>query len=225
MSLRLDWATYESAKYACQNWHYSKCLPKSKLVKIGVWEDDKFIGVVIYSYGSCYNLGKPYGLSMTQCCELTRIALNKHSNPVSKILSISLKFLKCFCPGMRLVVSFADPRQNHHGGIYQATNWIYTGQSSSSTCLKKGAETLHERSFGNRYGSHSKETIKKHGYESVRIEGKYRYIFPMDKKFYESIKYLSQPYPKRATSIDSDATDFRSEKGGANPTVALHSKK
>ena len=225
MSLRLDWATHESAKYACQNWHYSRCVPSGKLVKIGVWEDDKFIGVVIYCHGSCFNLSKPYGLSMIECCELGRIALDKHQNPVSKILSISLKFLKRFCPGIRLVVSFADPEQNHHGCIYQATNWIYTGKSSSSTCLKKGAETLHERTFGERYGSRSKETIKKNGYEIVRIEGKHRYIFPFDKEIYERVNSLSKSYPKRATSIDSDATGFQSEKGGVNPTVAVHGRK
>ena len=43
MSLRLDWCSYAAAKYACENWHYSKCLPASKIVKIGVWEDEKYL--------------------------------------------------------------------------------------------------------------------------------------------------------------------------------------
>jgi hypothetical protein len=28
--LKIDWASHEAAKYACENWHYSKCLPAGK---------------------------------------------------------------------------------------------------------------------------------------------------------------------------------------------------
>ena len=125
--LKIDWATHEAAKYAVENWHYSKSIPKSKLVKIGVWENQKFIGVVIFSSGATPNLGSPYGLTQRECVELSRVALNKHFTPVSRILSIALKFLVNVNPKLRLVVSFADRDQSHHGGIYQATNWIYDG--------------------------------------------------------------------------------------------------
>ena len=43
--LKIDWATHKAAKYACENWHYSKCLPSGKTVKLGVWEDNNFIGI------------------------------------------------------------------------------------------------------------------------------------------------------------------------------------
>jgi hypothetical protein len=41
VDLKLDWATHAAAKYACENWHYSKCSPSplTKPVKIGVWFD------------------------------------------------------------------------------------------------------------------------------------------------------------------------------------------
>ncbi|MGV2431812.1 UNVERIFIED_CONTAM: protein Mom, partial [Pseudomonas aeruginosa] len=78
------------------------------------------------------NLLKPYGLTQIQGCELTRIALKNHKTPVSKILSIAIKFLKKQNPKLKLIVSFADPEQGHHGGVYQATNWIYSGQSGES---------------------------------------------------------------------------------------------
>jgi hypothetical protein len=50
-NLVVNWATYEAAKYACLNWHYSGTVPVGKLVKVGAWEDGKFIGVVIFSCG------------------------------------------------------------------------------------------------------------------------------------------------------------------------------
>ena len=78
MSLHLDWVGHDAIKYACFNWHYSKSLPISKTVKIGVWEDDKFIGVIVYANGACPHLHKMFGLSRFQVCELVRIALKKH---------------------------------------------------------------------------------------------------------------------------------------------------
>ena len=79
-NLKISWATFESTKYACLNWHYSKCVPVGKLVKIGAWEDNKFIGVVLFGRGANQHLGKPYNLEQTECVELVRIALNRHKN-------------------------------------------------------------------------------------------------------------------------------------------------
>ena len=131
--LRIDWASHEAAKFACENWHYSQCLPVGKLVKVGAWEDGKYIGCVIFGRGANHNMLKPFGLSQDEGCELVRVALKSHKTPVSRILSISLKFLKLKCPELRLVVSYADADQNHHGGIYQATNWIYDGLKNQGT--------------------------------------------------------------------------------------------
>lgn len=130
--LRIDWATHEAAKYACINWHYSKCIPVGKLVKVGAWENGKFVGVVLFARGATPNLGSPYGLGQDECVELVRIALTKHEIPVSRIASLAMKFLHRSNTKLRLVVSFADQSQGHHGGIYQAGNWIYTGQGDSA---------------------------------------------------------------------------------------------
>jgi hypothetical protein len=144
--LKIDWASHEAAKYACENWHYSKCLPVPPLVKIGAWEDNKYIGCVVFSRGASSNLLKPYGLEQVEGCELTRVALNKHKSSVSKILSIAMKFLKKNSPDLKLIVSFADPNEGHHGGIYQATNWIYAGRSAKSfKYLDKNGREWHSR--------------------------------------------------------------------------------
>lgn len=118
-SLRLDWASHEAAEYACRKWHYSGCISAGKSVKVGIWEDGQFIGVVVFGLGATPNLSKRYGLTMEQCCELTRVALTTHQTPVTRILSIAMKMLRTRCPGVRLIVSFADTAQGHHGGIYQ----------------------------------------------------------------------------------------------------------
>ena len=56
---------------------------------------------------------------MTECAELCRVALTKHETPVSKIISIACRMLKKAMPGLRLVVSFADPERGHVGVVYQ----------------------------------------------------------------------------------------------------------
>ena len=114
-ALKVDWATHEAAKYACEKWHYSKCIPKSKLTKIGVWENGKYIGVIIYGVGATFSLVSKYGLKPEEGCELVRVALTCHATPVTRIVAISLKLLKKTFDGIRLVVSFADPEQGHHG--------------------------------------------------------------------------------------------------------------
>jgi hypothetical protein len=52
MNFKLAFTTKEAAKYSVENWHYSRCLPAGKMVIIGVWENDRFIGTIIYSFGA-----------------------------------------------------------------------------------------------------------------------------------------------------------------------------
>jgi len=219
--LHLDWASTPAARFACENWHYTGSLPVGKLVKVGVWEQQKFIGVVLFAWGMNKDLGSPYGLQMAECCELVRVALTKHQAPVSKIMARALKMLKQQSPGLRLVVSFADPAQGHHGGIYQACNWVYTGTTAPSFEFVLDGKSLHKRSFtGDCFGK-GKVALPK-GANKVKTPGKHRYIFALDKDMQESIAKLSRPYPKRAASIDGDATVNQAVESGSTPTAALH---
>lgn len=74
--LVVDWCSYEAAKYAVEHWHYSERMPAGKLVKLGIWENSCFVGVVVFGRGAIYNIGKPFGLGQTECVELVRVALN-----------------------------------------------------------------------------------------------------------------------------------------------------
>ena len=144
-ALRCDWASHDAAAYACNHWHYSKSVPVPPLVKVGAWECGDFIGCVIFSRGASSNLLKPYGLKQDEGCELTRVALSEHKVQVTRVIKIAVKMLKQQCPGLRLVVSFADPHQGHHGGIYQGGNWIYAGTTSAGREYWKHGRKLHSR--------------------------------------------------------------------------------
>lgn len=214
-NLKIDWASHEAVKFACENWHYSKCLPAGSLVKVGIWEDEKFIGCVIFSRGATPNLGKPYGMTQLECCELTRIAIKNHKTPVSKIMMICIKFFKKRNPGIKLIVSFADPSQGHHGGVYQATNWIYTGKTPPAKFGLLNGKIIHPRTIQ----TMSLEKRKKLSY--VLKEGKYRYLFPLDESTRKLVEVLRIKYPKRVEH-ESNAVSFHETEGGAVPTDALH---
>lgn len=196
--LRIDWATHSAAKFACENWHYSGCIPKSKLVKFGVWEDDKFVGVVIYGVGATSDLVKKYGLLPQEGCELVRVALTTHKTSVSRLIAISLMLLKRSFGGLRLVVSFADPDAGHHGGIYQAGGWIFSGNTQASDEYIFLGKRWQGRSFRNSHkGMENHPSVQK-----IKGSSKHRYLMPLDYEMREKILPLAKPYPKRAKEQD-----------------------
>lgn len=195
-NLKIDFCTHAAAKYACEHWHYSRCLPAGKIVKVGAWEDGKYIGCVLFSRGANNNAPKSFNVKVTECCELTRVALNKHKTPVSRILKIALKLLKNNSPGLKVIFSYADKtHQSHHGGIYQANGWLYLGERKTSD---KGAyylirgKRMHGRSARAKYGHESKFPKP---WKHLPSETKHLYVKIFDNEY--ELKHKVLPYPKR----------------------------
>ena len=111
-------------------------------------------------------------------------------------------------PGMRLIVSFADPFYGHHGGIYQAGNWIYSGDSSPSYMylLKNGA-MAHKRRFTGE-GWNAPQPIPR-GAKKIRVPGKHRYLMPLDADMRARVLPLSKPYPKRPKQAEAGPPEMR----------------
>ena len=205
VDLRVDWCSYKAAKYAVEHWHYSQAMPTPPAHYIGVWESGAFVGCVIFGRGSNNNGHKPYGVKMTEFCELTRVAMRDHVSPVSQVVAKSLKLLKTRSVGIRLVVSYADPNHAHTGAIYQAGNWIYTGKTSADfEAIDKSGRKWHSRQVSRtgvsrQYGEFRR--VPKHSEcIIVPLEGKHRYLYPLDRAMRRQIVPLAQPYPKRETS-------------------------
>jgi len=126
--------------------------------------------------------------------ELNRLCVNDglEKNVLSYFVSNSLKSL----PNDLIIVSYADTSQGHHGYIYQATNWIYTGLSAKRT----------ERYDILNPNKHSKSVTenKNNNYQDLAIRQrpqKHRYIFfTGNKKLKSKLKYKEQPYPKGENS-------------------------
>ncbi|KWN78331.1 hypothetical protein WM24_29585 [Burkholderia ubonensis] len=194
--LRLDWCTHEAATYAVMHWHYSKRMPMPPLVRIGVWERERFVGCVLFGRGASPMLGAPYGLSQLECCELVRIALTAHTAPVSRIVKLAIRLLRENSPGLRLIVSFADATRGHHGGIYQAGNWLYLGKTAASVEYFHDGRWKHQREVsGGAFGGQRK-IADPTGLPKRRTEGKHRYAMPLDDDIRAKLAPHGLPYPK-----------------------------
>lgn len=197
-TLRVDWCSHEAAKYAVENWHYSARLPMPPLVKVGAWEDTKFIGCVLFGRGANNSIGKEYGLSQTTCCELVRIALvNNHQTPVSKIGALALRFLRVKSPGLRLVISYADEEQGHVGSIYQAMNWLYVGRSQGSVEFFHQGRWKHNREITSGAFGGKRKYFDISSLPQRKTKGKHKYLMPLDDSMKKQLQPHSRPYPKK----------------------------
>lgn len=215
VELRVDWCSHEAAKYAVLHWHYSRRMPTNKLAKLGVWEQGKFIGAVIFGTGAAQHIGSPYGLTHQQVCELVRVALNSHATPVSKIVSLAMKELVKEYSGLKLIVSYADTDKNHHGGIYQAMNWLYVGTTKPDKEYLVDGVWRHHRSANSIAGSVA-------GLPSKPTSVKHKYLYPLDRAMRKQIAPLAKPYPKRlpcGQSVEGDTSSDQLEEAGSIPAA------
>lgn len=197
-SLHLAFCSFAAAKYAVLHWHYSRTMPVSKRVCVGVWEHGAFVGAVVFAWGATPYIGDPFGLPMTQCAELVRVALRAHQAPVSRIVTIAVRLLVKQSPGLRVLVSYADTAHGHHGGIYQAAGWYYLGMTKEVDGYMLAGKQLHRRAYtGHNYGAPRLKVPA--GATKVHLPGKHKYVLPLDAAIRAQLAPLRQPYPKRGT--------------------------
>lgn len=224
MNITVAPCSHEAAKYAVENWHYSQAMPVGKLVRYGIWEDDTFVGCVLYGRGANNVLGNPYKLDMTECVELVRIAMREHRSPVTQSVADTLKKLKASNPRLRLVVSFADPEQGHHGGIYQAGNWIYAGVSNTADEYIVNGVRTHGRSLRAKRASMGDPTreqntlmwARKHldpNTQQVAASRKHRYLYPLDKAMRRKIEKLriQHPHAVEGSEVSRDTSGIEGQ--------------
>ena len=138
-----------------------------------------------------------------QTLELNRLVVNDALG--KNVLSFFISKCLLMLPKPLCVVSYADSNAGHHGYIYQATNWIFTGKTEPrSKFVDINGKDVHERTIWSRYGDESKALASGEIIKSIQ-EGKYRYFqFLGDKKIVKRMKellaYPIQKYPKGQNS-------------------------
>lgn len=136
-------------------------------------------------------------LELDEVLELTRLVIldGYGKNIESHVISKSFEWLKNNAKEVKVLVSYADPEQNHTGGIYRATNWLYQGCGYSklmpdfSIRLKEDDLWIHSRTVGSKFGNKRVENLAKaigHTFWRKEETAKHRYIYflcpPREKK-------------------------------------------
>ena len=85
-----------------------------------------------------------------------------------------------------IIVSYADSGVGHHGYIYQATNFLYTGATKERTDQYRPGNK-HHRHADDRYKHLRKVRTAKH---------RYVYFTGDKKKYMKLLNYKILPYPK-----------------------------
>jgi len=212
--LRLDWVDGEAARFACKRWHYTRTMPVAP-VKIGIWEDEKFAGVILFGVGSGRAThGGRFGLKKHHdIAELCRIAMAPwHQTPVSRCLAIATRMLKKQSPNLRMLISFADIAQGHHGGIYQANGWLYLGVTESDLAFIVNGKRKHNKTIRIAVANTRRDRplaerrkpaidwLHEHidpNARRVELPGKHRYVLPLDDEMRSRLLPMVLPYPKR----------------------------
>lgn len=226
--LRLDFCSHDAARHSVLRWHYSRRMPRCKLVKVGVWEGGRFVGAIIYGLGANRHLARPFGLKDTEAAELVRVALAPgREHPTSQCVAISLRLLHRQSPGLKLVVSYADAGQGHVGTIYQAGGWLYLGTSDQSYIRVLG-RIEHPRTLYDRFGRNGQSIPWLRAQvdpkaERVPMASKHKYVYPFDKGLRRELAAKALPYPKHAAEVTpGDTPGSQPGEGGSRPTRPLH---
>jgi len=145
--------------------------------------------------------------------ELTRLFIfdDYGKNTESVVLSKTFNWLKENASEIKVLVSYSDPEQGHLGIIYQATNWIYQGNSirlmpNYAIRLTEDGKWMHSRNVTTKFGSHNLEKLKKkigHTFWRKEEPEKHRYLYLLcgkkdKKKIMNTLIHKPKPYPKDA---------------------------
>lgn len=186
--------------------HYSGRKPQVKWA-FGWFDDDgNLLAVCTFGKPASDSLctgvcGKKYKSNVYELNRLCREPVDMP--PLSQFVSKCLRELK---KENLIIISYSDTAMNHHGYIYQACNFLYTGATLRRTD-KWTPSGKHSRHYNNdEQGEYRKVRSSKH---------RYIYFCTSDKKlkreWMNSLNYKIQKYPKGDNNKDYRLGDFLKE--------------
>ena len=213
-----------SAKKMVVKYHYSHLWTKCS-VALGLFYDtgkqhaffdeaeEKMIGVIVYGDPVGRNSGSSIaeGLEHTQVYELARLYIHDGygCNIESWFISQSMDWLKNNFSHILALISYASPMEGHVGTIYQATNWLYQGNSLrwNDGWLFKFEEDgrwIHGRTIFPHYKTNDPQEIRKKVTSAFWVKKelrKHRYVYILagkkeKKRILNNLKHPTFPYPK-----------------------------
>lgn len=201
--ITLKRATADAVRYACMNFHYAKAIPPALYAYNVYNETQEWCGVIIYGNGGNSNIATPFGMKSGEVLELVRVALNGKQLCTSECVGASIRKVHKDAPHIKLLVSYADMDQSHMGTIYQATNWIYLGETNvgaKNSAFIVNGKRLHPATLKVRGWKQNEEWLKQNidpNAKALVTKGKRKYIWVFDKKLRKEWQKKALPYPKK----------------------------
>ena len=213
-----------TAKKMVVKYHYSQLWTKCS-VALGLFTEtgnqhsffdeaeEKMIGVCVYGDP----IGRLTGQSISdeidrdEVLELTRLFIHDGygCNIESWFISQSMDWLKINFSHILALISYASPMEGHVGTIYQATNWLYQGNSLrwNDGWLFKFEEDgrwIHGRTIFPHYKTNDPQEIRKKVTSAFWVKKelrKHRYVYILagkkeKKRILNNLKHPTFPYPK-----------------------------
>lgn len=166
--------------------HYSGRKPHIAIA-FGLYTDNVLQAVCTFGKPASHSLckgicGEEYANKVYELNRLCR--LDTYDKPLSQFVGACLRNLKV---NNWIIVSYSDMAMTHHGYIYQACNFLYTGATKSRTDFYSGEK-------------HSRHSRPVEGLRQFR-SSKHRYVYicgdkRFKKKILEVLNYKVMPYPK-----------------------------
>ncbi len=171
----------------------------------GLFELDELVGVIVFGKPASYTLcnGIAGNDESKNVMEFNRLWVDDRmpKNTESWFISRAMKQFP-----FEIIVSFADTEQGHIGYIYQATNWLYCGESKRQKYfrVKRCSKNIGGAKYRRRVRMAKEKIIELYGWSFVEeyySSLKHRYIYfnctkQRRKELLKKLKYEIQPYPK-----------------------------
>lgn len=168
--------------------HYAGREPKITKA-FGLYENNNLVAACTFGKPATPRLCEGIcGKEFSHCVfELNRlIRIDEYKGQLSEFVARCLRELK---KEDWIVVSYSDSGMSHHGYIYQACNFLYTGRTEQRT----------DRYTEGHHARHA--TDHKEGIRQIRTS-KYRYVYfctssrKLKKQWMNALNYNILPYPK-----------------------------
>jgi len=205
--------------------HYTHKWPVSELalgvfhkgIEHALFSDDVVLGTIIFGPTAGVNVCRSLSplLNNINVWELKRLWITDDlgKNVESKVISLSIDYIRNHHKNIKCLVSYSDPDAGHRGTIYQATNFIYQdierekNTSGYVFSFDEGKTWLHPRTLFNKYGTFNEEKLIEmlpRPFWTKELSVKHRYVYPLGdkiwrKKLIQSFNYPNVPYLKSNT--------------------------
>lgn len=171
--------------------HYSGRKPNVSY-SFGCFIDGKLYAVCTFGKPASHSLcigvcGRKWAKNVYELNRLCRLDEKRDKFQLSEFVSYCLRKLK---PKNLIIISYADTAMNHHGFVYQACNFIYTGKTKKRT---------DKYTPGNKHSRHYEKDANV-SLRKVR-SSKHRYVYitankRLAKKMLKDLNYPILEYPK-----------------------------